>query len=275
MANLKGSTFEKQVKDIHHRLSAFGESRHQKNDHLTHGTALSQLREQHTKGFAEFCSNKGLSGKLNEHMTNDNIREYIKEYSENKALVTQEKAISAISSLVQGLEEKNIDMPINKEVFRELTAEVKEIPPPPIETGRSIDNVDTKIEQIYDNRFESAVIAECQRELGLRVSEAHELVNNHERYINNGEVEGLVGKGNHTYDNKEISPELQAKIEQCENIPSLSTYFRDLKEIGIDKSHDLKYTFVKENMNELSRKELSKELNHKREEMTDRYIVRL
>ena len=36
MANLKGGTFEKQIKDAFHRLEAFGVGRVGKNDNLTH-----------------------------------------------------------------------------------------------------------------------------------------------------------------------------------------------------------------------------------------------
>jgi len=142
-----------------------------------------------------------------------------------------------------------------------------------IQTGRAINNVDKVIENIYNTRFESGVIAEVQRELGLRESEAHELVSNHDKYINGNEVEGLIGKGNHEYDTKQISNELIAKIEQCSNIPAISTYNDHLAKEGIS-SHDFRYTFVKEHMH-LSKEELSRELNHNREEITDRYIARL
>jgi len=275
MANLKGGDFEKQVKDIHHRLSSFGESRHGKSDHQTHSSALSDKRAEMSRSFAQWAEQKGLEGKLNEHLTNDKIKEFLDTRTASMAISSQENYVRGFSSMVEGLKESNIDIQADKSVFNDKVAEIKEHDTREIETGRAIDNVDTKIEQIYDNRFESGVIAECQRELGLRVSEAHELVNNSHNYINNGEVEGLVGKGNHIYDNKEISTELQAKIEQCENIPSLSTYDRDLKEVDINSSHDFRYTFVQEHQHDMTKEELSKELNHQRGQMTDRYIARL
>lgn len=276
MANLKGGSFEKQIKDIHHRLSNFGEGRHGKNDHQTHSSALSDKRAEMSKSFAEYCDNKGLEGKLNEHMTNDNIKDFLDTRTADMAINTQENYVRSFSSMIEGLKESNVDINADKSVFNEKVQEIKEnAPTQEIETGRSIDNVDNKIEQIYENRYESGVIADCQRELGLRVSEAQELVSNPQNYINDNQVNDLVGKGNHTYDTKDISPELVAKIEQCENIPSLSTYDRDLKEVGINSSHDFRYTYVQENKDIMTKEELSKELNHNREDMTDRYIARL
>jgi len=275
MANLKGSTFEKQVKDIHHRLSAFGKGRYGNNDHKTHSSALSDKRAEMSRSFAQWAEQKGLEGKLNEHMTNDNIKEFLDTRTANMAISTQENYVRGFSSLVEGLKESNIDINADKSVFNDKVAEIKDnAPVQEIETGRAIDNVDTKIEQIYDNRFESGVIAECQRELGLRVSEAHELVSNPDRYITeNNTVEGLIGKGNHEYIAKDISIELQSKIEQCETIPSISTYDRDLKEVDIS-SHDFRYTFAKEHEHTLSKEELSQHLNHSREEMTNYYLSR-
>jgi len=275
MANLKGSTFEKQVKDIHHRLSAFGEGRHGKNDHKTHSSALSDKRAEYSRSFAQWAEQKGLSGKLNEHMTNENIKEFLDERTANMAISSQENYVRGFSSMIEGLKETNIIIPADKRVFDEKVQEIKANDTREIETGRAIENVDKVIENIYQERFESGVIAEVQRELGLRVSEAHELVSNPEKYITeNGTVEGLIGKGNHEYIAKDISMELQAKIEQCDNIPAIRTYQEDLEKQNIS-SHDFRYTFVKEHMHELSKEELSKELNHNRAEMTDRYIARL
>ncbi len=42
MANLKGGTFEKQIKDAFHRLEAFGVGRVGKNDNLTHSDKLAE-----------------------------------------------------------------------------------------------------------------------------------------------------------------------------------------------------------------------------------------
>ena len=277
MANLKGGSFDKQVKDIHHRLSAFNQGRHGKDDHLTHSSALSDKRSEMSRSFATFCENKGLNGKLNEHMNNQIIKEFIDARTADMAISTQENYVRGFSSLVEGLKEANVDINVDKSVFNAKTQEIKENYKPEIETGRAISNVNERIENLYNRRYESGVIAEVQRELGIRVSEARELIINSDKYIKNDEVQGLVGKGNHEYQAKDISQELQAKINECkkDKIPSKSTYIRDLKEVGIPKTHDFRYTYVKENLGDMTKEELSKELNHNREEMTDRYIARL
>lgn len=276
MANLKGSDFSKQVKDIHHRTSAFGESRHGKSDHQTHSSALADKRAEMSQSFAKFAEDKGLDGKLNSHMTNDNVKEFLDARTSDMATSTAENYVRGFSSMIEGLKESNVDIQADKSVFNDKVHEIKDNAPyQPIEINRAIESVDTKIDNLYEKRFESGVIAETQRELGLRVSEARELVSNYERYINDNQVENLIGKGNNAYEAKDISVELQAKIAQCENIPSQSTYFRDLKENEIDKSHDLRYTYVNEKKDELSKEELSKEINHHREDITDRYIARL
>jgi len=274
MANLKGGTFEKQVKDIHFRLSAFGINRHGSNDHKTHSSALSVKRAEYAKSFANWAEEKGFSGKLNEYMTNDNIKEFLDERTEHLSPISAENYTRGFSSMIDGLKEANVTIEATKSIFDEKVHEIKENYTPTIETGRAIDNVDKVIENIYNTRFESGVIAEVQRELGFRESEAHELVKNPDKYISENEVNGIIGKGNHEYDTKQISNELIAKIEQCSNIPAISTYNDHLAKEGIS-SHDFRYTFVKEHMHELSKQELSRELNHNREEITDRYIARL
>ena len=274
MANLKGSTFEKQVKDIHHRTSAFGEGRHGKNDHQTHSSALADKRSEMSRSFAQWAENKGFSGKLNEHMTNDNIKEFLDTRTAELAPSTAENYVRGFSSLVEGLKEANVTIEADRSVFDNKAHEIKENYTSIIETGRAIENVDKVIENIYNTRYESGVIAEVQRELGLREREAYELVKNQDKYIRGNEVKGIIGKGNHEYDTKQISNELIAKIEQCSNIPAISTYNDHLAKEDIS-SHDFRYTFVKEHMHELSKQELSKELNHNREEITNRYIARL
>lgn len=124
-------------------------------------------------------------------------------------------------------------------------------------------------------------------ELGIRSSESIRLLNEPDRYIIERDgglfVEGLIGKGNHVYDPKEISSELVYKIEQIDKMPSYSTLYRDLKELGVN-AHGFRYGYAKEQLeNKLSHeaksyhdslKEVSKELNHHREEMTNYYINR-
>jgi len=274
MANLKGGSFDKQLKDIHHRLSAFGVGRHGKSDHKTHSSALAEKRTEMSKSFANYCTDKGFTGKLNEHMTNENIKDFLQERTANLATTTQENYARGFDSMVQGLKEANIDIDANKSVFNDRVAEIKEnAQQAEIVTGRAIDNVENVIQNIYDGRYESGVIADVQNELGLRVAEAHELVSNPQNYISNNEVNGLVGKGNHVYDSKTISPDLVAKISAVQDIPTIRTYQNDLVKEGIN-SHDFRFTYANEHKDDMTRAELSRELNHEREDMTNYYLAR-
>lgn len=286
MSNLKGSSFEKQCKDIHHRLSSFGEGRHGNNDHQTHSSALSEKREEYSRSFADYAEREGLEGKLNELMTNENISSFLEERTADLSSSTSENYVRGFGSMIEGLKESNIDIEVDKKLFDDIASEIKvNSPTQEIETGRAIDNVGDKIADLYAERFESGVIADIQNELGLRVSEAHELASNLEKYHNQEDstVQGIVGKGNHEYNTKDISEELVAKIGAMEEIPSLRTYQDDLQKHDIS-SHDFRYTFAEREFNERiadgmnynqALKEVSEELNHNREDMTLYYLARV
>ena len=51
MANLKGGSFEKQIRDANFRLDAFGHSRHANNSHKTHSDATRIKRDGYWKDF--------------------------------------------------------------------------------------------------------------------------------------------------------------------------------------------------------------------------------
>jgi integrase len=154
-------------------------------------------------------------------------------------------------------------------------------------TGKAVDDAELIIEQLYEKRYATGVYAEVMHDLGFRSSESIKLLTEPDRYIveRSGElvVEGLIGKGNHIYDHKEISGELAYKIQLIYKVPSYSTFYRDLKEVGVT-AHGFRYTYAKEELEtKLSDeaqsyhealKEVSKELNHHREEMTKYYISR-
>jgi integrase len=283
MANLKGGSHEAQRKDIHHRLSAFGEGRHGKEDHLTHSSALSEKREEMSKSFSEFAQEKGLEGKLNEAMTNENIKEFLEQRTEDLSATTALNYTSAFSSMIEGLKESNVDIQADKQTFNDFIKEIKDnAPEREISDGRAIENVQDKIAEIYEDRFSSGVLADIQNETGLRISEAYEVAQNFHEYYNpeNGTLEGLVGKGGQEYPDKEISLELVAKIEAIEDLHSKSTYEKDLQDHDIS-SHDFRYTFAEREFNERieqgmdyheALKEVSEEMNHHRESMTLGYL---
>ena len=282
MANLKGRSFEKQVKDIHHRLSAFGEKRHGRSDNQTHSKALSIKRAEMSKSFADYCTNKGLEGKLNEHMTNETIKEFLDYRTQDLAKSSSENYVRAFSSMLEGLENSNIDMLYTKDVFEEKMSEIREMPDATPVQGRVIEEVEKLIDDMYEKSYETAVVAQTQLELGFRVSEAFELVENIDKYYNDGKLIAVIGKGNHEYAPKDISTSLLQRIKLVDNLPTQRTYLNHLKAYDVS-SHDFRYTYVK---NELEKrlelgqeykqvlKDISKEINHSREEMTNYYLKR-
>ncbi len=285
MANLKGGTFEKQVKDAFHRLEAFGKGRHGNSDHLTHSDGLASKREMYLADYKEFAH--GLNDKLNQTMTNENISTFLNQRLEGLKHTTQENYTRGFSSMLKGLQESNISIPCQSSVFDNKVAEIKATALPDTRSGLAIVNPTEKIEQLQGIRFESSVLAEVQNELGLRIKETFEVVKNLDAHYNeaNGTIENLTGKGNHTYEPKMISSELVEKIRACENVPHPNTYRNDLKETGIEKSHHWRYTAAKAEFEKKigegveyrqALRQVSEGLNHslERESMTLFYLSR-
>ncbi len=289
MANLRGGTFEKQIKDAFHRTLAFGEGRHMQQDNLTHSVALAEKREMYLKDFQNYLETNGITeGKLNQYMTEDIVRAFLEQRTEDLSAKSALDYTTGFNSLLKGLEQANITIPANlendflkdfRETFRE---EMKELE---IENGRYIDNLQEKLEALQEIRYESYVIAKLQAETGLRVSEAMEVVKNFDKYYNeqNQTLEGVIGKGNHEYQPKEISYQLAQEIQKIENVPHYNTYNQDLKEVGIDRSHNFRVTYAKDLLEHKleqgidykeALKEVSEKINHHRAEMTEYYLSR-
>jgi len=291
MSNLKGASFDKQIRDARSRLNAIGQKRYLKEDHLTHSVELAKKRAQYLQDFRQFIEQKGITeGKLNTYMTQENVTQFLQQRIVNLSPKTQLDYITGFSSLLQGLQEANVTLPIENpsESLKELRTQARELfKEQSYQTGREIKDLGQKLEQLRLTRFESYIVARTQAELGLRVSEAYELVKNFDKYYNKAEniIEGLKGKGNHIYNPKQISKELAKEIKQIEkeNIPSYSTYMRDLKSVGIEKSHDFRVTYAKQELIQKleqgkeykeALKEVSQEINHHREEITTYYVKR-
>ena len=112
-----------------------------------------------------------------------------------------------------------------------------------------------------------------------------EVAKNFSKYYNeeSSKLEGVIGKGNHEYAPKEISYQLAQEIQKMENIPHYNTYNKDLKEVGINRSHDFRVTYAKDLLQhkleqgisyKVALKEVSQEINHHRPEMTEYYLAR-
>lgn len=285
MANLKGGNFEKQIKDAFHRLEAFGVSRVGKSDNLTHSDKLAEKREMYLKDITSFFKSKNLNNKLNTLFTKENLNNFFNSRLENLSSKTQENYLRGFSSMLKGLEQQNIYIPLlleDKDFFNDRVAIIKDEADIIIE-NRYIENVDNVIKSLYEDRAISGLIAEIQYNLSIRQSEAFELVKNPNKYLDSGYVVDLVGKGNHKYNPKEISFELEQKLlNNSYDLIDKSTYYQDLKSYDIS-SHDFRFTAARDNFenmlkNGISEKEaklkVSEELNHKREAITDYYLKR-
>lgn len=285
MANLKGGNFQKQIKDAFHRLEAFGVGRVGKNDNLTHSDKLAEKRMMYLKDIADYFTSQNLTDKLNTLLTKDNLDKFFNERLENLSIKTQENYIRGFSSMLKGLEQQNIYIPIHSEDkdFFDKKVEIIKNQVETIIENRYIDKVDLVIQNLYEDRYISGLIAQCQYELSIRQAEAFELVSNPLKYLQNGYIENLNGKGNHIYEPKEISFELEQEFlnNTVEQI-SKTTYYYDLQKYDIS-SHDFRFTSARDKFEEkmkngISEKEaklqISSELNHKRESITDYYLKR-
>ena len=285
MANLKGGNFEKQIKDAFHRLEAFGVSRVGKNDNLTHSDKLAEKREMYLKDITSFFKSQNLNDKLNTLFTKQNLDNFFNERLKNLSSKTSENYLRGFSSMIKGLEQQNIYIPLHledKSFFDDRVKIVKSEANIIIE-NRYIENVNNVIKNLYENRAISGLIAQTQYELSIRQSEAFELVKNPNKYLDNGYIVDLVGKGNHKYMAKEISFELEQKLlNNSYDLIDKSTYHSDLKNYNIS-SHDFRFTSARDRFEEkiksgISEKEaklqISQELNHKREAITDYYLKR-
>jgi len=290
MANLRGGNFEKQIKDAFHRTLRFGEGRHLKEDNFTHSVALAEKREMYLKDFKEYLEQKGIQeGKINQYMTQENIRDFIEQRTIELSPKTALDYTSGFNSLLKGLEQANITIPANpnnndflkdfRETFRD---EMKQLE---IEKGHYIQNLEQKLDALKEIRYESYVIAKIQAETGFRVNEAREVAKNFSNYYNpqTNTLDGVIGKGNNQYAAKEISPQLVQEIKKMEHIPHYNTYRQDLKEVGIQRSHDFRVTYAKDLLEHKleqgkeykeALKEVSEEINHHRPQMTEYYLNR-
>lgn len=272
MANLRGGNHQKQIRDAMHRMDRQGERKGGDTD--IHSNNLWDKREAQLNDFSNHLQNNDIEGKINESLTTDRVIGFLSERTANLSPKSAETYIRGFNATVQSLNDNNITIDVDKNVINEFVKEVKETDLGNFETGRAIQGKGALIDAMYSKHYNSGVLAEIQLEMGYRVSEAHELLHNHEKYINNGLVNDLVGKGGRVYNEKEISSELVAKIEAVEKNSSISQYQKDLKKEDI-KSHDLRITHAKDlHDSGASKREISEALNHSREEITNYYLSR-
>lgn len=273
MANLRGGNFDKQIKDAVHRMGKIGQKKDGGND--THSKNIHVKRVSQLTDFKNYLNKNELGGKLNNHLNDNTIKDFLKDRTRDLKSNSSETYIRGFSSLVQSLNDNNITTNLKSETFNNLVKDVKENSDNLFDKNRSIRDKEGLTNSMYEKHFNSGVMSQIQFELGYRVSEAHELIQNPDKYINDNSVTGLKGKGGREYKEKVISSELIKKIESIEKNSSISQYQKNLQEEGV-KSHDLRITYaaaLRDNFG-LSNKEISEELNHSREGITVYYLAR-
>ena len=288
MANLKGSTFDKQIKNALCRLGAVGESKHGRDDNQTHSVALGHKREMYLNDFKQHLESKGIEeGKINQHMTDKAISDFLEERTADLSAKTSLDYSTGFNSMLSGLEATNvsIDKAVHSTIneyttsFRQEYNKTKQ----QHETNRAINNTEVFINELKAKHEGSALVAELQLTTGLRANEALEVAQNIEKYYKplEGSLSDIQGKGGQMYGEKEISPDLAERIAESAFIPSYSTYQKDISELQ-HTSHDLRITYAAATYADLRESHghnealrlTSEELNHHREDITTYYLNR-
>jgi len=289
MANLKGSNFTRQIKDVNHRLSAFSTNRHGTNSHKTFSDATRVKRDTYMKDFKKFAEDKDLDGKLNQLMDEDNLSEFFEERLNDVSFNTQEDYIRGWSGMVQGLQESNITINLDTSFFNEQVTIYKD---DAMERGESIGEpklITTEfhpLNAINGLSYPMNVIAQVQYETGFRVSEAYDLINNLEKHLSDLKINSLKGKAGQMYQSKIISIELKIMLLKLQaeqrKLPVQSTYYRNLQRYNMS-SHDIRAFYSKELYEQkiddgLSHIDacsfVSKEINHHRISITEYYLAK-
>jgi len=275
MANLKGGSFEKQIKDASIRMNKIGTSK-SSDSRDAHSVKTLNDRGLILKDFAQYAESNNMQGKLNELMTSQNVDNFLSQRLEGLKVSTAETYIRAMGATIESLKDNNISISMTARDLDSRVHELKANDTSTHEVGRAIENTREFLNSAYNKSYSTGVIAEVQLSLGVRVSEAVRVVNELDVHLNthSNTIEGLIGKGGRVYESKEISNDLIAKIERIEGDVSKRGYQQDLQELGV-KSHDLRYTVAKELHEQgMSKSDISTYLNHSREEITDYYLRR-
>lgn len=287
MANLKGSSFVKQIRDALIRLDARGTKRtgNARFDGLAHSHAVLEKRRQILEDFSRFLSCEMFAGKLNQLMTPELIAMFLQQRTDMMVLSTIENYIANFSALVKGLRFKNISIPekTDFEFFQRLKDQLGRPNPNIFQTGRYMDE-DAVQEMLNRLPYRSKVVATIQFKLCFRASEALLIANNPLKYLINLTITDVKGKGGQVYPDKLVDSELAELIHSALPI-SRSTYYRDQRKAlqGRNRPHDLRLSHICDlydslrdsgESHEQSMTKASKASNHHRSSVTGGYQAR-
>lgn len=282
MANLRGSNLVKQIKDAYCRLGAIGVKRHGESDHKTHSIAVNDKREMYMNDFRDYLG-EDYSGKLNQAFTHDVMENFLSGRLNGLAEKTAQNYISGFSSMLDGLREANIDIPLTHEDMQSFKEDYRGIHDISVPTTRGVDNPKEIVEKLYAKDYHTGLVADISYKLGLRASEAIELAANPDKYFQDGYMVGLIGKGGQEYLAKEIPYEIIKNMAEEYEYKSYDTINRNIKDVADCSLHDFRYEFAKSKMDEylengFEYKEalsmVSEEMNHHRAEITAYYLKR-
>ncbi len=287
MANLKGSSFQKQIRDALIRLDARGIKRtgNARFDGLAHSHAVLKKRKQILKEFSRYLDAKGFFAKLNLLMTPGNIEMFLIQRTDMMVLSTIENYIANFSALIKGLRLKNITVAetTDYEFFQRLKDQLGRPDPTIYKTGRYMD--EKSVLRMLDRLpHRSKIVAIIQYKLCFRASEALLIANNPSKYLINLTIIDVKGKGGQVYPDKPVDSELAELIYSALPI-SRSTYYRDQRKAlqGKNRPHDLRLSHICDlydslrdagESHEQSMTKASKASNHHRSSVTGGYQAR-
>jgi hypothetical protein len=289
MAQLKGKTWDKQIRDVNFRLAAFKEQRNGANSNKTHSDSTRVKRDGYLSDLKKYAEEHQLEGKLNQLMSEENLTNMLNDRLDGLSFSTQEDYIRGWSGMVQGLQSANVDISLEMPYFNALVADYKE---EAIGNGEVIGEpkaVTTPFHPTYVSGQLSeplSVVAQLQYETGVRVSEAYAVIQDLEKYLDSLKLLNIIGKGGQRYQAKIISLELKLMLlrlqEQQVKLPVQSTYYRQLQNFGMS-SHDIRAFYSKE-LYEQKVEEgsshvqaclfVSKAINHHRIQITVYYLAK-
>jgi len=282
MANLKGSSHSKNLRDLNFKLFALGEKKG--NDNLSHSSAIVEKRNMYMRDFIKHLD--GAEGKLNLLLTEENLNSFLEQRLNGLALSTQENYLSGFNSLISAMSAKNITHGVSKDYFKNKFSEIKQTAPNHTSNERRGLPSNTVLNELKEIRYESYVIGTIMLEHGYRISEVLRIVSAPHEYIiplSNGDykISGVVGKGGKIYLEKILTHSTMRLINNINEIPSKSSFHRDLKLVSENlRAHDFRYEYSRnlynDNVSKVGDKKaleiVSKALNHNRLEISKLYV---
>ncbi|MFA5216274.1 hypothetical protein [Sulfuricurvum sp.] len=288
MANFKGSTYEKQGRDAKIRCDARGTKRYGPNryDGLAHSHATLQSQQCLFNDFAKYALSNGLDPKLNLAMTKKHFLDFLSKRTALLSASSCEVYISRWCAYIKALRSKNItiDSLLDYHFFQRCKDQFNGRPDKKsFKKGRYINPM--KFEDILSKLPKrSQVVARLQYFYAFRAEEALLVANYLEKFLHDGELTEVPGKGGQRYMPKLIDEALINNIRSTSKI-SKGAYYRDLRKVmkKSSRAHDFRLSFAVNRYNELrndgashknSMKITSEEMNHHRLSITAYYLAR-